>query len=625
MKKTLILLLLFITLLISACAPSEEAVRLPNDVTVAVSLIPCEGMTVIGQNPQRVRAGEDVVFCVSLADGLSEPVLPDGAVYDNGHITVKNVRQPMTVIVTGKSADVTEVISGTDSAVTTAEVVPPQPGTDTPEVPKGKFMIVYHANGGVAHDMESGSRVTLSGDDKLTVFCDAEFWLCPNTLADQGFFTRDGYALTGYTTQPDGGDRYGCGWNVVMPQSRYLELYALWSRETPASDFSFTVSDGKARVIAYRGDDDMVVIPSQYMGKPVTEIAAGAFKGSKMSAVYLTRGLETVYNGAFSDCPNLTEVYLADSIVKIYDAAFKNCAQLSTLRLMAVRDPVYTTNKHGTYAVKYELLYTSAGRRVMVMSGSNIAYGLDSVRLMRELDFEATAINFGFHYQVPVRMQEEILLAYAREGDILVLTPELTAPQFGANAAYGTMWQLFESCYEAFACVDIRNYTGIFDTLTAFNSTRAKSSPHTYDDHVNNVNIYGDYTIERAPKGEDYCYASQTGLDFNKSLFLSAAYTKIMNRIYDGFTEKGCHVYMSFASVNRNGLSERSRKADYQAEWEAAIREKLHVTLISSLSDYIYPGNYFFDSNYHLSTEATALRTSTLARDINAAWKNGNR
>ena len=46
------------------------------------------------------------------------------------------------------------------------------------------------------------------------------------------------------------------------------------------------------------------------------------------------------------------------------------------------------------------------------------------------------------------------------------------------------------------------------------------------------------------------------------------------------------------------------------------IKEKYNGTVISDVADYIMKGNYFYNSNLHLSTEGSQIRTDNLASDI---------
>jgi hypothetical protein len=596
-------------------ADEVETENEKHGYTVAVMLLPCDGMTIDSENPVRVEPGGDAVFSVTISDDMQLDSLSRGAVYNDGKVTVPGVYMPLTIAASCSKKPETD-IPATPGGID-------EPTADSLAAPEGYYLVIYHANGGTLNAYAAKAlAATVYGTGTLAVRNSASFYLCPNALANKGYFTRNGYALLGYNTMPDGsGDFYACGWNIIMPSSRVIDLYAVWAAETPAEDFTFSVTNGKAAVTGYCGSGNVVVIPEYYGDYPVVSIAAGAFRSASFSKVYLTRGLETVEKNAFYNCAGLDTVYMSDSIMSISDASFLSCKNLKNLMISAVRDPVYTTNKHGTYSVKFELLYTAKKRKVMVVCGSNTAYGLDSVRLMDSLDFDATVVNFGFNWITPSLMQMEIALRFSNPGDILLLAPELTEAQFGGVAAYTTMWQMFESCYEAISYVNIQNYTGIFDTFASFNQTRARSETHSYDNYVSDVNIYGDYTVYRTAQPADYNRENQKNLDFNISTFLTDERVARMNAMFDRFINKSCYVWMSFASINYNGLSEQSKNAAYRAAWVDALKSKLHATLISDIENYIYPGNYFFDSNFHLSTEATKIRTMSLAEDMNNAFK----
>lgn len=92
-----------------------------------------------------------------------------------------------------------------------------------------------------------------------------------------------------------------------------------------------------------------------------------------------------------------------------------------------------------------------------------------------------------------------------------------------------------------------------------------------------------------------------------------------MNRAMDACRAAGAEIFISFPPTNRNCLSANSATAEYQAAFEAAIEERLHAKVISKISDYLVPGSYCFDSDYHLTTKATVWRTKQLADDLNRA------
>ena len=94
-----------------------------------------------------------------------------------------------------------------------------------------------------------------------------------------------------------------------------------------------------------------------------------------------------------------------------------------------------------------------------------------------------------------------------------------------------------------------------------------------------------------------------------------------LNEKYDRIAEKGATVFFSFAPINRNSVPEEEQAAKSWEQFERNVRNGLNSrhTVISSVEDYMMPGQYFFDTDYHLTDEGAAIRTQMLIADIKAA------
>lgn len=76
------------------------------------------------------------------------------------------------------------------------------------------------------------------------------------------------------------------------------------------------------------------VIEDVYRGKPVTQIKAQAFKGSKnIENVTIGKNVTYIGENAFYNCPNLVSVSIPDSVTYIGRAAFQLCAKLETVNI----------------------------------------------------------------------------------------------------------------------------------------------------------------------------------------------------------------------------------------------------------------------------------------------------
>ena len=76
-------------------------------------------------------------------------------------------------------------------------------------------------------------------------------------------------------------------------------------------EYSLTI-DGKARITAYSGSDEKIVVPDKLDGITVSEIGASAFLHASMSSIEIPASIEYIAGeNPFMDCKNLTEFIVA--------------------------------------------------------------------------------------------------------------------------------------------------------------------------------------------------------------------------------------------------------------------------------------------------------------------------
>ena len=54
-----------------------------------------------------------------------------------------------------------------------------------------------------------------------------------------------------------------------------------------------------------------------------------------LEKITIPEGIETIGNGAFSDCGNLTEIIIPESVMKIGEWAFSGCKNLKSVNIMS--------------------------------------------------------------------------------------------------------------------------------------------------------------------------------------------------------------------------------------------------------------------------------------------------
>ncbi len=635
------------------CAKDGEII----DYSVRVMLADSENLTVNGESVVSVKAGERAEFDVTIPEGMKVASASGGAYYKDGKIIVESVYFPVTV-----KTVVREYYSCTYSAkatkggeVTEAEKVTVREDdevsvmaqaddgyifvgwSENDPITKGgsvvsserlyKFniatdvtlyanfigedssVIKYHVNGG--ESLKSKSEIYVD-----TVEDDYHFYA--NTLPDMEYFERDGYVLYGYNTEADGSGRYfGLGWNIVTDE-KICDLYCMWAKESDAEDFEYKTSGKTVTITGYKGDDETLVVPSEIKGRNVEAIAADAFKKASAKTVILPSTVTVIEDGAFT-AASLERLYMPDTVLEVSDASFNKCKSFSSLYVNAASHPKYQRADHGTYAIKFERLmyaYEHDLPKLVFTSGSNGTYGVYSEQLEEGLGGKYYIIDYSLHYQTCGMFFVDLISNFIDEDDIFLFLPEPNEFQLGTREWNPIMWQFFEAAYASVTYVDIRDYEGVFDTFRDFNATRQWMNRTKYTDYWNGIDRYGDNSWYR--NGE---YNGFVGSQGTYELKTDHINVDNINSVIDKCNETGAKTYFSFPSLNKHALAGSAKKESARTRYQEYIADNLHITVISSIEDYIFNGKYMSGTNYHLSSEGTVIRTDRLIKDISAQLK----
>ena len=494
---------------------------------------------------------------------------------------------------------------------------PPEPSAapSAPPVVSGPS-IRYEGNGGTLKNW-AGDSVELAVDNAH---------LRVNTAQGTGYFRREGYVLTGWNTAADGsGERIGLGSRTAHREG--LVLYAQWAKASTEAEFSYELREGQAWITGYSGVSPWCVVPEELGGFPVRGICTGAFQDGAFEGLVLPPTLYSMEPGAFQGCA-VEEITLFDSLRDISDDSFRDCRGLETLHINAAASPVYSGSYFDTFSDKYDWLLSLKGRKKLVLaSGSSGRYGYDSPALAAAFPDYMPA-NMGVYAYSNALPQLELIRGLMEAGDVLLSAPEFdaAAEQFCANHRLDApFWAMMESNYDAAARLDLRNYSGVFDSLGEYLQTRRwmagrnyGESPASYDDDGNRYafatyNQYGDLTLPR-PNGErDVCLRRNIA-DYTTGN-ITPERVEALNGVYRRFLDEGIGVYFTYTPRNRNSLTGDSTPAA-RRELHQYLTQHLCVPVISDIEDSLYAGNYFYLIDSHLSSQGAAIRTRRVIDDL---------
>ncbi len=171
-------------------------------------------------------------------------------------------------------------------------------------------------------------------------------FLCVGALAACGGGKSDGPVETApppAVTMPDLNDDRT--FTSTAEDAARVEKAFATTEAAPASDFSYTVTDGGVTVTGYSGGESVLVIPDTIEGAPVTGIA----------------------EEAFADMGNLKAVSIPESVTAIGIGAFEGCASMTTLRTPVCESPT---------APYFGALFGATSHEI---NGSHVPSGLSTV------------------------------------------------------------------------------------------------------------------------------------------------------------------------------------------------------------------------------------------------------
>ena len=453
------------------------------------------------------------------------------------------------------------------------------------------------------------------------------YYLYPNSLPDMDYFRRDGYTLVGYSTEPDGGGEfYNVGGKVFEDTDAVIELWCVWSRQSPVSDFTFEYNRNLSgwTVTGYTGTDEAVSIPSTYENEPVVSVASGAFTDcDTMTSLVFPSCLRYLQDFSVNSCDSLNTVWLFDSLDYVSDDTFDGDAALDTVYFGAATQPVYS-NWFNNHSKKVEIMNywkDSERPKMIILGGSSTTYAIDSEQLESLLDRDYLVLNCGTNGANLFNMTSEWAMRFLKEDDFLLQVIEYSAWQLGGVICRWESWRSFESCYNVFSWVNASQYYDFFNSFHDFLDARKAQTPSTYEDYVSNLapngyyNNHGTLNVVTRANGSDTFWQGRNIFFCDYWMYDFMVY--YCNTQYAKLQDMGVDYALGFTPLNRNSLY------DYQTmegidDFEHYLDMVLDIPIIGHLRDVIWEPAEMFDDDYHLAAPARAEYTEMLAEGLNA-------
>jgi len=284
---------------------------------------------------------------------------------------------------------------------------------------------------------------------------------------------------------------------------------------------------------------------------------------------------------------------------------------------------VYADTFVGELQDKFDRLNSICERKIVIIGGSSVAFGIDSEAMEREIGIPV--VNFGLYASLGTKLMLDLSRSNIGSEDIIVIAPEMSPQTLSLYFNAETTLQAIDGRPDMLKYIPRENYEDLIGG--AFGVAASKLGYIISGHRPTNTGAYtkscfdeyGDNDYER-PYNVMTAVEPSITLDFfyNGEDSAVSDYEEFIDYVneYVAFCEeRGASVYFSFSPMNRAALSDYNTEENIYAFYDN-LATSLHCPVISDINECIMDEGYFFDSEFHLNDSGVTVRTVRLTDDI---------
>ena len=279
--------------------------------------------------------------------------------------------------------------------------------------------------------------------------------------------------------------------------------------------------------------------------------------------------------------------------------------------------PVYSNTFYGALDEKYERLTTIEEDKIIVVGGSSVAFGIDSILMEEKLG--RPVVNFGLYAAIGTKAMLDLSRAGVKEGDIVVLAPELDAQTLSMYFSSKNFIMSLDDDYSMLRYVRGDNKLSLLGASWEHAVNKLTYLREGIPDpagiyNIKSFNEYWDIDMGLRQENIMPLYYDPTTVISLEPGILADDFAEYINEYIDFCESKGATVYFSFAPLNELAVEDAS--SETLTAFTDSLKSRINCEFISILDDYIMEPGYFYDTNYHLNDAGVVKRTAQLIGDL---------
>lgn len=266
--------------------------------------------------------------------------------------------------------------------------------------------------------------------------------------------------------------------------------------------------------------------------------------------------------------------------------------------------------------VKSDLLRNTSSPRIIVVGGSNVAFGIDSELMESRLGMPV--VNMGMHGGIGRSTYNE-LREYIQPGDIVVLMPEYiifwSKEILEGNDVVLAQWMEYDLNQLRLIAPD--RIPMLLLTMAQIKATRQFASLFLDADldrgiyNSQNFNSHGDFIGQ--VNSDKPIKNLQIDPYFNSSDYYMETYYFFEQFNLDA-KSKGAVVYFEFPASR--ALNCKVTGKEQLEEFYSTLLNWTTIPVLTAMNEICYPNSYFFDTNYHLNGVGRRVMTERIIKDL---------
>lgn len=274
----------------------------------------------------------------------------------------------------------------------------------------------------------------------------------------------------------------------------------------------------------------------------------------------------------------------------------------------------------GAFIDKQKILKTVKSPKLILVGGSNLAFGLDSSLLEKAVGLPV--VNTGLHGGLGLKFMLDHVSSYIQPDDLVIVAPEYEILA-GLPVDYGVWWMTILSDFPygvryfspkdyIQALHDFPNfaYSKLFLRTTYFLKGIPLPIDNDYrrdgfDKNGDKVDHLGKPSMDLS-KVESEVLFGILALDINDGV-------KMLNEFSSYVNSRGGKVLFTFAPIS--SVRYQNSKSKIESAYHK-LRSDLKMPILGTPADYVFPLTFFYDTAFHLNATGRLARTEKVIADL---------